>query len=50
MIGKLKELFNQKTDYKKLYEEERKNSQKWEFKFNKLQRQLNAILEESHNG
>jgi|SaaInlV_100m_DNA_6_1039743.scaffolds.fasta_scaffold06583_5 hypothetical protein len=47
MIGKLKELFKPKTDYKKLYEEERKNSQKWEFKFNKLKRQLNAILIEA---
>jgi hypothetical protein len=47
MIGKLKELFKPKTDYKKLYEEERKNSQKWEFKFNKLQRQLAAILKEA---
>ena len=49
MIGKLKKLFEPKTDYKKLYEEERKNSQKWEFKFNTLQRQLGAILKEAQS-
>lgn len=49
MLGKLKELFKPKMDYKKLYEEERKNSQNWEFKLNKLQRQLGAILKEAQS-
>ncbi len=36
-----------KPDYKKMYEDERKRGMNWEFKYNKLYRQLGAILSES---
>lgn len=44
---KVKNLFSKKPDYKMLYEQERKESERWEFKYNKLYRQLGSILEES---
>lgn len=47
MLKKLKELFKKDTKWKTLYEETRKESMKWEFKFNKLNRQLKAIIKES---
>jgi len=48
MLNKLKELFAKKVDYKEMYEEKRKECDNWEFKFNKLHRQLQAILKESN--
>lgn len=36
-----------KTDWKNLYEQEQKNSEKWEFKYNKLFRELKTILEKN---
>ena len=47
MLNKLKELFKKKPDYKEMYEDKRQESMRWEFKFNKLHRQLQAILEEA---
>ena len=34
-------------DYKTMYEEERKKSERFEFKFNKLRRHLKAIIKEA---
>jgi len=44
---KVKSFFAKKPDYKAMYENERKVAEKWEFKYNKLYRQLNAIIKES---
>jgi hypothetical protein len=41
-----KKLFEKKPDYKKMYEEQKLQSQNWEFKYNKLHRQLKEILAE----
>jgi len=46
---KIKTTFK-RTDYKVLYEEERKVAESWEFKYNKLYRQLSAIIKESKDG
>ena len=46
---KIKTTFK-RTDYKVLYELERIESQSWEFKYNKLYRQLGAIIKESKDG
>jgi len=35
MLQKLKELFKKDTKWQDMYEETRKESMKWEFKFNK---------------
>jgi len=52
IIGKYKEkvksLLKPKPDYEKMYNEERKNAEHWEFKYNKLYRQLGAIIKESN--
>jgi len=42
----IKTLFKRSTKWQDKYEEKRKEADHWEFKFNKLQRQLKAILEE----
>jgi hypothetical protein len=50
MINKVKEIinnFNNKNEYKTLSEIYKKESDEWEFKFNKLNGQLKAILKES---
>jgi hypothetical protein len=44
---RLKSLFTKKPNYKELYEEERKTAERFEFKYNKLRRQLKAILTEA---
>lgn len=44
---RLKNLFTKKPNYKELYEEERKTAEGFEFKYNKLRRQLKAILTEA---
>jgi len=44
---RLKNLFTKKPNYKELYEEEKKQSQVFEFKYNKLSNQLKAIIKES---
>lgn len=49
MLNKIKNLFKKKLDYKELYEVERKLADKYEFKFNKLHRQLQAILKQSND-
>lgn len=49
MLNKIKNLFKKKLDYKELYEEERKKAMAYEFKFNRLNRQLQAILKESND-
>lgn len=43
---RLKNLFTKKPNYKELYEEELKKSERFEFKYNKLRRHLKAILKE----
>jgi len=47
MLNKIKELFKPSTKWQDMYEEKRKESRTWDFKYNKLSRQLRAILEES---
>jgi len=49
MLDKLKAVFKKDTKWQDMYEEKRKECQKWEFKFNKLSRQLQAILEEANS-
>jgi len=44
---KVKSKFQKKPDYEELYNAERRIAESWEFKYNKLYRQLNAIIEES---
>lgn len=46
-IKKINEMLNMKADWKAKYEEKCKESDAWESKYNKLRRQLNAILEET---
>jgi len=47
---KIKSVFQKKPNYKELYEVERSIAESWEFRYNKLYRQLNAIIKESNNG
>ena len=47
---KVKSKFRAKPNYEEMYHAERQLVQKWEFKYNKLYRQLNAIIKESDNG
>ncbi len=47
---RVKSIFQPKVNYEELYVEERKEAEKWEYKYNKLYRQLGAILDESNNG
>ncbi len=47
IIKKIKEILTPGTNWQDKYEETRKEAQHWEFKFNKLQRQLKAIVKES---
>jgi hypothetical protein len=49
MINKIKELFKPNTRWQDMYEEKRKESRTWEFKYNKLSRQLRAILDEAES-
>jgi hypothetical protein len=44
---RVKSIFTKKPDYQALYRKEQKEAEKWEYKHNKLYRQLNAILKES---
>ena len=44
---RVKSIFTKKPDYQALYQKEQKEAEKWEYKHNKLYRQLNAILKES---
>jgi len=46
-IERIKNALKKKPDYETLYNEERKHSQGWEYKYNKLYRQLGSILKES---
>jgi hypothetical protein len=43
---RVKNLFTKKPNYKELYEEERKMAEGFEFKYNKLRRQLKSIIKE----
>ena len=47
---KIKSKFTKKPNYEVLYQIERTNAETWEFKYNKLYRQLNAIIKESNDG
>ena len=47
---KVKSKFRAKPNYEEMYHAERQLVQKWEFKYNKLYRQLGAIIKESDNG
>jgi hypothetical protein len=47
---KIKTKFQKKPNYKLMYELERSSAESWEFKYNKLYRQLGAIIKESDNG
>jgi hypothetical protein len=47
---KIKGTFKKKADYKEMYDAERRIAESWEFRYNKLYRQLNAILKEGDNG
>jgi hypothetical protein len=49
MIDKIKELFKPSTKWQDMYEVKRKESRTWEFKYNKLSRQLRAILDETES-
>jgi len=41
---RVKSIFTKKPDYQALYLNEQKESEKWEYKYNKLYRQLGAII------
>jgi hypothetical protein len=45
---KVSSKFQPKVDWKSKYTSQVKQSDQWEFKYNKLHRQLNAILEQSN--
>jgi hypothetical protein len=48
IVNKVKNFFcKRSTKWEDKYEEKRKECDNWEFKFNKLHRQLQAILEEA---
>lgn len=47
---RVKSIFKPKPNWEEMYNKERQLVQKWEFKYNKLYRQLGAILKESDNG
>jgi len=47
LMNRIKELLKPSTKWQDMYEEKRKESRTWEFKYNKLNRQLKAILEEN---
>ena len=47
LMNRIKELLKPSTKWQDMYEEKRKESRTWEFKYNKLSRQLKAILEEN---
>jgi hypothetical protein len=47
---KIKLWFQKKPDYKEMYDAERRIAESWEYRYNKLYRQLNAILKEDDNG
>lgn len=49
MVNLVKKFFSPKNNWKELFEAKSKECTKWEFKFNKLQRQLEAVLKESKN-
>jgi hypothetical protein len=49
MLNKIKELFKPNARWQDMYEEKRKESRTWEFKYNKLSRQLRAILDEAES-
>jgi len=40
-------MFKKKPDYKALYEEQKKMTEKWEFRYNKLYRQLMLICRDA---
>ena len=44
MLEKIKSLFPKKKDYKALYEAQIKTAEDWEWKYNKLRRQIEAVL------
>jgi hypothetical protein len=45
-IERIKNALKKKPNYEKMYNEERQHAQGWEYKYNKLYRQLNAILKD----
>lgn len=45
---KVKALLKKKPNYQQLYLDQRKLTEHWEFKYNKLYRQLNAIIKENN--
>ncbi len=48
MINSIKRLFGSTdADYKSRYKEQKKLAEHWEFKFNKLQRQLQEVVSEN---
>jgi len=49
MLNKIKELLKPSTKWQDMYEEKRKESRTWEFKYNKLSRQLRAILDDAES-
>lgn len=44
MLSNIKKFF-EKKDYKKLYEEKCKEAENWEFKYNRIYRQVKSLLE-----
>ena len=49
ILNKIKESLKPKKDWEAESEKHRLLAQSWEFKFNKLQRQLKAVIEEASN-
>ena len=43
---RVKSIFTKKPNYKELYFNEKIETEKWEYKYNKLYRQLGAIIKE----
>jgi hypothetical protein len=48
MINSIRRLFgNKDAEYKSQYKEQKKLAEHWEFRFNKLQRQLEELVSEN---
>ena len=48
-IEKINAMLNLKVNWKEKYEAKQKECDQWEFRYNKLKRQLQAVLEENSN-
>lgn len=47
MLEKIKNVFKKKPNYQQMYEQQKKFADHWEFKYNKVIRQLRQIMDEN---